>query len=183
MRRVTAPRLIPLLAVGAYFCTFFLVGAWHGQTSEFLFFGLLQGGGVAANKLYQEAMTARLGRAAYERLSANPIYTAICRGLTFTWFAFTLLWFWSSWTKIGGMIAHGSVLAALSAVGLLFVIATLVMGLAAILAHAAPIARSLHPILASRYARTVYATAMVTVIVVSIVIVAAPAPEIVYKAF
>ena len=183
MRRVTTPGLVPLLAVGAYFCTFFLVGAWHGQTSEFLFFGLLQGGGVAVNKLYQEAMTARLGRAGYERLATSPIYTAICRGATFTWFAFTLLWFWSSWTKMAETTAHSAPSAAPLAIALLFVVATLVMGLAAAIARAASTARSLRPALRSRYARTAYVTAMSAVVIVSIVVVAAPAPELVYKAF
>jgi hypothetical protein len=26
----------------------------------------------------------------------------LTRGLTFTWFAFTLLWFWSSWSQLEG---------------------------------------------------------------------------------
>ena len=43
MKRITAPKLAPYLAVVAFFITFFLVGLWHGQTSEFLFFGFLQG--------------------------------------------------------------------------------------------------------------------------------------------
>jgi alginate O-acetyltransferase complex protein AlgI len=62
MARITAPRVAPYLAVFAFFVTFFLVGLWHGQTSEFLFFGFLQGGGVAANKLYQELMAGKMGR-------------------------------------------------------------------------------------------------------------------------
>ena len=61
----------------AFFVTFFLVGLWHGQTSEFLFFGFLQGGGVAANKLYQ-VVDAENGWAAsaYRALTANPLYSA-----------------------------------------------------------------------------------------------------------
>jgi D-alanyl-lipoteichoic acid acyltransferase DltB (MBOAT superfamily) len=183
MRRATSPHLFPLLAVGAYFCTFFLVGAWHGQTSEFLFFGLLQGGGVAANKLYQEVMAARLGDSTYARLSANPLYVAVCRGLTFAWFAFTLVWFWSTWSTMAGALAHAAGPVAPLALGLIVVLATLVMGLAAVLAQAAPMTRPIKQALTSRYARTAYSTAMAAVILASIFIVAAPAPELVYKAF
>ena len=49
-------RALPLIiAVVAFFVTFFLVGLWHGQTSEFLFFGFLQGGGVSC----QQALSGR----------------------------------------------------------------------------------------------------------------------------
>ena len=60
MRRYRSARSKQYPGIVAFFVTFFLVGAWHGQTSEFLFFGLLQGGGVAGNRLYQVAMTRRL---------------------------------------------------------------------------------------------------------------------------
>ncbi len=52
----------PYLGTAAYFVTFFLVGIWHGQTSEFFFFGFLQGAGVAANKLFQVLAAQRMGR-------------------------------------------------------------------------------------------------------------------------
>jgi alginate O-acetyltransferase complex protein AlgI len=102
MRRTRSPQLEPFIAVTAYFVTFFLVGLWHGQTSEFVFFGILQGGGVAANKLYQIAMMRRLGRGRYNELTKNATYAMLARGLTFTWFAFTLLWFWSNWSQLEG---------------------------------------------------------------------------------
>ena len=47
MARVTDRKWAPILTIFAFFVTFFLVGLWHGQTAEFLFFGILQGGGVA----------------------------------------------------------------------------------------------------------------------------------------
>jgi D-alanyl-lipoteichoic acid acyltransferase DltB (MBOAT superfamily) len=95
MRRFESPRYEPYFGVFAFFVTFFLVGAWHGQTSKFLFFGVLQGAGVAVNKLYQIEMTTILGRRGYRLLCDNPLYRMLSRGLTFTWFAFRLLWFWS----------------------------------------------------------------------------------------
>jgi alginate O-acetyltransferase complex protein AlgI len=87
LRRYRSARSKQYPSLVAFFVTFFLVGAWHGQTSEFLFFGLLQGGGVAGNRLYQVTMTKWLTPAGYERLGANPIYRMFARGLTFTWFA------------------------------------------------------------------------------------------------
>jgi alginate O-acetyltransferase complex protein AlgI len=103
MRRFDSPRVDPFLGVFAFFVTFFLVGVWHGQTSEFVFFGFLQGLGVAANKLYQLEMARRIGRTNYAALCANGLYRAITRGLTFVWFGFSLLWFWSDWHVIGTM--------------------------------------------------------------------------------
>ena len=96
-RRFPAPRAEPFFGVLAFFVTFFLVGLWHGRTSEFLVFGFLQGFGVAANKVYQIVMTHRLGRSGYRALCADRRYQALARGLTFTWFTFTLFWFWMTW--------------------------------------------------------------------------------------
>ena len=79
MRRAHPQGLEPFLAVIAFFTTFFLVGAWHGQTSEFLFFGVLQGGGVSFNKLYQILLTQRIGKRGYRTVAANRLYAAICR--------------------------------------------------------------------------------------------------------
>jgi len=99
LRRVESKRAESWSAVGAFFITFFLVGVWHGQTAAFLFFGLLQGGGVSVNKLYQIKMTETLGRPRYRKLAAHPVYVSLARGLTFTWFTFTLTWFWASWSE------------------------------------------------------------------------------------
>ncbi len=44
MRRFTSPSIEPVLGVFSFFVTFFLVGLWHGRTSEFITFGILQGG-------------------------------------------------------------------------------------------------------------------------------------------
>jgi D-alanyl-lipoteichoic acid acyltransferase DltB (MBOAT superfamily) len=103
MIRFPSEAIEPFLGVGAFFATFFLVGVWHGQTSAFLVFGLLQGGGVSLNKLYQVLMTRALGRKGVKKLDANPLYLALCRGLTFTWFTFTLLWFWSDVANLRSM--------------------------------------------------------------------------------
>jgi D-alanyl-lipoteichoic acid acyltransferase DltB (MBOAT superfamily) len=103
MGRFPSATIDPFLGVCAYFFTFFLIGAWHGQTSEFLFFGFLLGLGVSLNKLYQVLMAKALGRKRFKSLSCNFFYCAFARGLTFTFFAFTLLWFWSTWPQIHQM--------------------------------------------------------------------------------
>ena len=60
MRRYPSPNLESFFAVIAYFVTFFLVGVWHGQTSEFIVFGALQGLGVSVNKLHQVVLASML---------------------------------------------------------------------------------------------------------------------------
>jgi D-alanyl-lipoteichoic acid acyltransferase DltB (MBOAT superfamily) len=177
-------RLEPFLGVLAFFVTFFLVGLWHGQTSEFLFFGVLQGAGVSAVKLYQLSMTALMGRIRYKMLSKDPIYNCAARGLTFAWFAFTLLWFWSSWTQIGSILQHVGVGEP--------VIAMVVICLgAAILLEAWEHLRTLllswtwnnDPVISTRYARTVWGTALGVIALAVVALLNGPAPEIVYKGF
>ena len=189
MERVTQPSLAPYLAAAAFFVTFFLVGLWHGQTSEFLFFGFLQGGGVAANKFYQVFMTQRLGRKRYRELGANGTYMACMRGLTFVWFGFTLLWFWSNWHDIGVAIDTVGTAGVIAALVALFLLATVVLSVMTNVRKAMsrftwsvdPGLRE--PVAQSRYIRCMTATAMVTLIAANTVLLNAPAPDIVYKAF
>jgi D-alanyl-lipoteichoic acid acyltransferase DltB (MBOAT superfamily) len=184
MARITAPELAPYIAVVAFFVTFFLVGVWHGQTSEFLFFGFLQGGGVAANKLYQVLMRERLGRKAWRALGEHNLYRASARGMTFTWFAFTLFWFWSNWAQIGGFAT------ALGPVALILVWLA-IFGAATLILASMEAARTAGlsltwdnaPIVRSRYLRTAWDTALVVVTVTVIVLLDSPAPDIVYKTF
>lgn len=117
----------PFLGVIGFFFTFFLIGLWHGQSSEFVMFGFLQGLGVSMNKLYQILIAMLLGRKGYKVLAANTVYKALTRGLTFTWLTFTLLWFWSNWKELhtmaemlgrGGMVAVAAIIWIGSAFGL-----------------------------------------------------------------
>ena len=100
MRRISSLALQPFLGVFCFFVTFFLIGVWHGRTSEFIIFGIMQGGGVATNKLWQLELIRALGRKSYTALAKNPVYISFGRGLTFSWFAFTLFWFWANWKQI-----------------------------------------------------------------------------------
>jgi D-alanyl-lipoteichoic acid acyltransferase DltB (MBOAT superfamily) len=184
MRRISSLALQPLLGVLCFFVTFFLIGVWHGRTSEFIFFGVLQGGGVAVNKLWQLALTRGLGRKGYKKLASNAIYVALGRGFTFSWFAFTLFWFWADWknidrafTAVGGAQWLGVWLA-------VWLSATVVLAVwewmrAAMLS----LKTSEGPVLTSRYARVVYASALSLVALYMITLLKQPAPDIVYKAF
>jgi alginate O-acetyltransferase complex protein AlgI len=72
-------------------------------------------------------MQKRLGAKGYRTLAANHVYRALARGLTFTWFTFTLFWFWSNWRQI----EHFTNVLGLATLCLawlaLFVVATLVL--------------------------------------------------------
>lgn len=177
MRRYKSARSKQYPSVMAFFITFFLVGAWHGPTSEFLFFGLLQGGGVAGNRLYQVAMTRRLTPAGYRLLSAKPFYQAVARGLTFTWFAFTLLWFWATWPQIGGLAA------VLGPVGIVAAAVATIASASMVLAIPYLFGASMGAILRSRYTRTAFASAMVLALAVVALVLNMASPEIVYKQF
>jgi alginate O-acetyltransferase complex protein AlgI len=180
MRRYRSARLKQYPAVAAFFVTFFLVGAWHGQTSEFLFFGLLQGGGVAGNRLYQVAMARRLTPAGYGHVCANPMYRAVSRGLTFTWFAFTLLWFWASWPRIGALAA------VLGGVGSVVAVVGTICGASLVLAVPdlfGASAERIGAVLRSRYARTAFASAMILGLAIAALVLNLSSPEIVYKQF
>jgi len=184
MRRISSLAIQPFLGAFCFFVTFFLVGLWHGRTSEFLIFGVLQGGGVSANKLWQIELARALGRKGYKALAQNPFYIAFGRGLTFTWFAFTLFWFWASWTQIHTVFAALPMLAWLGAWLAIWLAATAFLALWELLRAGLLSIKTVDgPVFTSRYARVVYASALGLIAVVITVLLNQPAPEIVYKAF
>lgn len=184
MRRFQGRSTEPFVGVFAFFVTFFLIGLWHGPTSEFLFFGVLQGAGVSGTKLFQIFMAKRLGRKRYKALAANPIYNAFARGLTFTWFAFTLVWFWSTWRQIAFMsraLTPGALVAAWLAI---FLCSTVVLAAwESIRSGLLSIRWDDAPLLLSRYTRTVWNTALLTITVAIMLLLHSPAPDLVYKSF
>jgi len=183
MRRFPSSGMASASAVLAFFVTFFLVGVWHGQTSEFIFCGFLLGLGVSVNKLYQLLVTARMGRKGYNALSRNPLYIALSRGLTFTWMAFTLIWFWSNWNQLR-MIE-----AALGARMLVAIWLAIFAGSTVLLAAWEEVYQRIVsapwngvPLL-SLSLRTAWGTMLLVVIVAVNLLLNQPAPEIVYKSF
>lgn len=184
MRRNSRVGLEPYLGVFCFFATFFLVGLWHGRTSEFICFGLLQGGGVAVNKLWQIWLAKALGRKEYKALTNNSVYRAIARGLTFTWFAFTLNWFWASWQQIHSLFQPLSISQWLLIWLLVWAIATIVLeGWERVRARLWAPAVNGAPVLDHRYARVVFTTAQAMAALLFVVLMNQPAPGIVYKAF
>jgi len=184
MRKYPMEKLEPVWAVSAFFVTFFLVGVWHGQTDAFLFFGFLQGLGVSMNKLYQILMMKGMGRKAFRSLSSSHPYVIAARGLTFTWFTFTLLWFWSNFNQIGKLFAalgwQQVVLVWLAIwVGASVILATWEFLRAAVLS----IQWRGNLVIESRYWRTAWDTALAITSAAVMLLSNQPAPELVYKAF
>jgi len=184
MRRISLRVMEPLLGVFCFFVTFFLVGIWHGRTSEFVIFGLLTGGGISINKLWQLGLTRAIGRQRYKALANDFVYVAFGRGLTFIWFAFTLSWFWADWKQIDRVFAALSVVQWLGVWLAAWLCATVVLASWEWLFAALLSIRSLEgPVLTSRYVRVVYASALGLIAMVMTALLNQPAPDVVYKAF
>jgi D-alanyl-lipoteichoic acid acyltransferase DltB (MBOAT superfamily) len=183
MRRFPSPRVEPLLGVFVYFVSFFFVGVWHGQTSMFVFLGVLLGLGVSANKLYQIVMIWRLGRSRYRALCLGLVYSALSRGLTFAYFAFASIWFWSTWAQLHQFAMllgpAGIIITMVALVGSATVLSSILKAVDGGLPQAAWLGATL----SSRYSRTAWLTALVVVTISVTVVLNAPAPRIVYKGF
>ena len=184
MTRITSVTLAPYISVVAFFVTFFLVGVWHGRTSEFIFFGLVTGFGVAANKLWQLQMQKRLGRKEYRALAAQTLYRNASRGLNFVWFAFTLVWFWSDWQQIDAMAGQLGAASVVLLALCMWVLATVILGaMEAVRAGALGVSWRGQPVIRSRYVRTAWDTSLVVITAAIIVVLDSPVPDIVYKSF
>ena len=184
MGKIQSQAIQPYIGVFGFFVTFFLVGIWHGRTSEFVVFGLLQGGGVAVNKLWQIWITNRLGRKKYRSVSQTPLYLALGRGLTFTWFGFTLLWFWGAWHAIYKVLDALTLAQWAGAMMATILIMSAVLYAWEVLRRVLlSISTPSGPVLHSRYARVAFASALCFIAIIMTMLLNAPAPDIVYKAF
>lgn len=184
MRRIQSPILTPLLGVFCFLVAFFLIGVWHGRTSEFIFLGVLLGVGVSINKLWQLGLTRVLGRKGYKALAGSFVYIAFGRGLTFSWTAFAGTWFWANWQQLGKLLAI------FSGVQWCAVWLSVWLGMTSVLAfweelraRLLSIKTSEGPVFTSRYARVIYASVLGLVALVMTVLLNQPVPPIVYKAF
>jgi D-alanyl-lipoteichoic acid acyltransferase DltB (MBOAT superfamily) len=184
MRHISSRALEPFLGVFCFFVTFFLVGVWHGRTSEFVVFGVLTGGGMSINKMWQLGLARAMGRKGYKALAKDPFYIAFGRGLNFSWFAFTFFWFGSSWKQIDRVFSALGVAQWLGVWLATWLCATVALAAwerlrAALLS----IKIAGWPVLACRYSRVVYASALGMVALVMAVLLNQAAPDVVYKAF
>jgi alginate O-acetyltransferase complex protein AlgI len=184
MRHIPSLWLEPYLGVFCFFVTFFLIGIWHGRTSEFAIYGILLGGGAAINKLWQSSLAAKLGRKGYRALAANVIYIVFGRGLTFTWFAFSLFWFWADWKQIDLIFKAISGVRWIVVWSLIWLCASVVLALWEWLRERL-LSIQIHgnPVLTSRYLKVVFASALALISLVLTLLLNQPAPAIVYKAF
>lgn len=66
------PQRASSLAFLCYFVALFLTGIWHGSTWNFVIFGLLNGLGVAAAKLWENHLVTRRGRPGLKQYLARP---------------------------------------------------------------------------------------------------------------
>jgi D-alanyl-lipoteichoic acid acyltransferase DltB (MBOAT superfamily) len=65
------PAKAPGLAFLCYFLALFLAGVWHGATWNFVVFGVLNGIGVSAAKVWENFLVARYGRPGLRRYLAS----------------------------------------------------------------------------------------------------------------
>jgi alginate O-acetyltransferase complex protein AlgI len=96
----------PYLGVVAYFVTFFLIGIWHGSTVIFALYGLLLALGVSGNKLFQTAMSRRLGAKRYRKLADRKDYQYLSRALTYTFYCFCMICFWNTDLQAIELLTH-----------------------------------------------------------------------------
>lgn len=184
MRRIPSLALQPFLGVFCFFVTFFLVGVWHGRTSEFVVFGVLIGCGISVNKLWQLGLIRAMGRKGYKDLAKNSIYIAFGRGLTFTWFAFTAYLFWGSWNQIDKVFHALDVVQWLAVWMAIWLCTTVVLALWEWLRAALLSLTAIgEPVFTNRYARVVYVSAFGLAVFVMKVLLSQPVPPIVYKTF
>ena len=184
MRRIDSVVLQPLLGVVCFFVTFFLVGIWHGRTSEFVFFGVLLGAGVSINKLWQLWMVRAFGRKSYKMLATSPVYIALGRGFTFSWFALTCFWFWGNWRQLHNLLTAIGLLRWLVVWMAIWLCATCVLAFWEWMrAMLLSVRTTGGPVVTHRYSRVVYASALGLAAFVITILLSQPPPGVVYKAF
>lgn len=166
-----------------FFVTFFLVGIWHGRTSEFVVFGVLQGGGVALNKVWQIVLARRLGKKPYKALQAQRLYADLSRGLTFTWFALTMVWFWARWGTISTVLTAVDPPTEVAVWGALWIVSSVVLALWFGAWERVRTSPRTAALAASPYTRTVCATTLAAIAFFMVAVISQPAPGIVYRTF
>ncbi len=183
MRRVTSTSLEPVIGVFCFFITFFLIGIWHGRSSEFAMFGLLQGGGVALNKIWQLSLARFMGRKRYRHLSQNAVYIIFARGLTFSYFAFSLFLFWADWMQLERIWRAVSGEAWIMIWIAVWAFASVMLaGWERLRAALLSISFQGSPLFSGRYAMVVYGSVLGFFALITVVL-DQPAPDVVYKAF
>jgi D-alanyl-lipoteichoic acid acyltransferase DltB (MBOAT superfamily) len=107
------PAAAPNLAYLCYFVALFLAGVWHGATWNFVVFGLLNGIGVSAAKVWENIIIARSGRKGLRAyLASAPVLWAARFG-TLHFVCLTMVFLRPGTEKIVfDMFAHASAMIA-----------------------------------------------------------------------
>lgn len=87
------PKRADSLAFLCYFVAFFVIGIWHGPTTNFVIYGLLQAVGVSAAKLWEQYILRRRGRAGLKEYLQSRRIRALAIVGTLNFECFSLLFF------------------------------------------------------------------------------------------
>jgi D-alanyl-lipoteichoic acid acyltransferase DltB (MBOAT superfamily) len=87
------PKRADSLAFLCYFVAFFVAGIWHGPTANFVMYGLLQGVGVSAAKLWERHLLRKRGRAGLKHYIESSRVRVIAIACTLNFECFSLLFF------------------------------------------------------------------------------------------
>ena len=178
------PRAANYLGVVAFFATFLVLGVWHGATDVFFVYGLFLGAGVSLNKLYQVLAAKQLGKDGYKRLSENPLYIYLCRGVTFTYFSVALTGLWvdmAGLTRIAGMLGPDARAGAIT--GTFIVAAASEFWLERSRARMVGLEWRFRCVYEDLAARNAWLAVKALLVISFAIISVAAAPEITYKAF
>ena len=111
------PRGARYWSYGLLFGALFITGIWHGTSSAFAVFGLLNGVAVAVNRAYADVLKAALGRSGVERYLENRVIQCLAILATFHYVCFCHLVFSSTidfpaWDQLSDAIHHVLAIAA-----------------------------------------------------------------------
>lgn len=87
------PKHAEQMAFICYFVAFFLAGVWHGPTTNFVIYGLLQAIGVSAAKLWERHLINKRGRKGLKEYLASSKIRAVAIFATLQFECLSLLFF------------------------------------------------------------------------------------------
>lgn len=181
--RFTSAQAGPYLGVIAFFVTFLVMGVWHGTTAVFVVYGLLMGAGASANKLWQVALTKRLGKKAYKAWCERTPVIYFSRGLTLAYFALALTCLWVEMPQLVTLLQRlGIVGVPLAYVGLAAAAAIAFWVWDTVVGWAAPLRAGFVSASGGVVARNLV-LALQVLLIVTVASFFHKAPEFVYRAF
>ena len=86
--------------------TFFVVGAWHGTTLNFLIFGFLHAGAIIIGAFYGGILKSILGKKRRKKFESHIVVRALSTVLCFHFVAATVLLFPNSVTSLASTLTQ-----------------------------------------------------------------------------